>query len=269
MGRQNKGSLLDRPAPAVILVNPQLGENIGMAARAMLNCGLTELRLVAPRDGWPNPAAERAASGADIVLGGARVYDTTADAIADLHRVFATTARPRDLAMRVVHPRHAAGELAAILARGERAGVLFGRERTGLENDDLVLADTVISIPLNPDFSSLNIAQAVLLVAYEWALLQTDMPDETLVMHDTRPATREEVVGFFGQLEAALDDAEFWRVPEKRPGMVRNIRAMFERAYLTEQEVRTLRGIVKSLAEHRVSRRRVRGAVTTPARKKE
>jgi tRNA/rRNA methyltransferase len=256
MGRQSKGALPGDTGPVVILVRPQLGENIGMAARAMLNCGLGALRLVAPRDGWPNPAAERAASGADAVLESAQVFETTEAAIADLERVLATTARPRELAMRVLHPRRAAQEILAILGRGERCGVLFGPERTGLENDELVLADTVISIPLNPAFTSLNVAQAVLLVAYEWALLRSDMASDTLVMNDTRPATREELVGFFGQLEAALDEADFWRVAEKRPGMVRNLRALFQRAHLTEQEIRTLRGVVKALAEERKARRR-------------
>ena len=258
MGRQSKGALPDGAGPVVILVRPQLGENIGMAARAMLNCGLSALRLVAPRDGWPNPAAQRAASGADVVLDSAQVFDRTEAAIADLERVLATTARPRELAMRVMHPRRGVEEIAAILGRGERCGVLFGPERTGLENDELVLADTVISIPLNPAFASLNVAQAVLLVAYEWALQRSDMADDTLVMNDTRPATREELVGFFGQLEAALDEADFWRVAEKRPGMVRNLRALFQRAHLTEQEVRTLRGVVKALAEERKARRRPR-----------
>lgn len=242
--------------PVVILVRPQLGENIGMAARAMLNCGLTQLRLVAPRETWPNQQAQRAAAGADLVLDRAELFADVAAAVADLHCVMATTARPRDLAIRVLQPRHAVAELRQERAAGSRIGVLFGPERTGLENDELLLARAAIAVPLNPAFASLNVAQAVLLIAYEWAMAEIDMPGETLVMHDTRPATGAELTGLFGQLEAALDEADFWRVPEKRPGMIRNIRAMFQRARLTEQEVRTLRGIVKSLAEHRISRRR-------------
>ena len=162
MGRASKGRATASAAPVIILVRPQLGENIGMAARAMLNCGLSSLRLVKPRDGWPNPKAERAASGADVVLDKAKVFDTVADAVADLERVVATSGRNRELSQRILTARSAAGEMRAWIGQGERVGILFGPERTGLENDDMVHADTVLSIPLNPQFSSLNVAQAVL-----------------------------------------------------------------------------------------------------------
>src|SRR6266481_8751642 len=169
MGRASKGRATAKAAPVIILVRPQLGENIGMAARAMLNCGLSRLRLVSPRDGWPNPKAERAASGADVVLDKAKVFDAVGEAVADLERVVATTARNRELTQRIVTPRQAAAEMRGWIGQTEKVGILFGPERTGLTNDDMVYADTALSIPLNPQFSSLNIAQAVLLVAYEWA----------------------------------------------------------------------------------------------------
>src|SRR5206468_12877615 len=164
MGRASKGRASSAVAPTIILVRPQLGENIGMAARAMLNCGLSNLRLVKPRDGWPNPKAERAASGADVVLDKAKVFDSVADAIADLERVVATSARNRELSQRILTAGRAAAEMRGWIGRGEKVGILFGPERTGLHNDDMVHADTVLSIPLNPQFSSLNVAQAVLLV---------------------------------------------------------------------------------------------------------
>src|SRR5262249_20250401 len=160
----------------IILVRPQLGENIGMAARAMLNCGLSSLRLVNPRDGWPNPKAERAASGADVVLDKAKVFDSVADAVADLERVVATSARHGELSLRILPARPAGAEIRRWIGRDERVGILFGPERTGLHNDDMVHADTVLSIQLNPQFSSLNVAQAVLLVAYEWVAAADDTP---------------------------------------------------------------------------------------------
>ena len=167
MGRASKGRATAETTPVVIMVRPQLGENIGMAARAMLNCGLSRLRLVAPRDGWPNERAVRAASGADIVLEQALLFDTVAEAVADLEHVVATTARNRELTQRIVTARQAAGEVRGWIGQGLGVGLMFGPERTGLENDDMVHADTALTIPLNPQFSSLNVAQAVLLVAYE------------------------------------------------------------------------------------------------------
>ncbi len=240
--------------PAIVLVEPQLGENIGAAARAMLNCGLSELRLVRPRDGWPNPKAVAAASGADAVIRDARIFDSTAAAIADLNRAYCTTARHRGMIKPVVTPRRAAIEMRAAESRGERVGVLFGPERTGLINDDIPLADTILQVPLNPAYASLNLAQAVLIVGYEWYQAGIDPPQRQLVTNETRPATKAELLNFFGHLEKELDDCGFLRHADKRPVMVRNIRNLFQRAELCEQEIRTLHGIVKELAHVRVRR---------------
>ena len=251
------------PGPVIVLVEPQLGENIGMAARAMLNCRLTELRLVKPRDGWPSDEATAAAAGADEVVEGARVFDTTADAVADLERVFATTARTRDMTQRILTPRQAGAEIRDFMAgarsggQGEiKAGVLFGREAKGLKNDDLVLCDAVVMAPVNPAFSSLNLAQAVFCIGYEWLLAGLgdgkDGGGGRLAMaKETRPANKSKLQSLFEHLEQELDASGFLHVKEKRPVMVRNIRNVLQRAHLTEQEVRTLRGIITSLAGNR------------------
>lgn len=231
------------------MVRPQLGENIGMAARAMLNCGLSTLRLVSPRDGWPNDKAQRAASGADVVLENAEVFDSVADAVADLERVVATTARNRELTQRILTPRHAAAEVRGWIGQGERVGILFGPERTGLENDDMVHADTALSIPLNPQFSSLNVAQAVLLVSYEWAVAGDATPAARMADHATRPATKEELQNLFDHLERALDQSGFLRNKDMRPSMVLNLRALLQRAGMTEQEARTFHGVIKFLSK--------------------
>lgn len=239
--------------PVIILVRPQLGENIGMAARAMLNCGLSRLRVVSPRDGWPNPKAHRAAAGADVVLENAETFDSVSAAVADLQRVVATTARRRDLTQRIVTARHAAVEARSWIGRGERVGLLFGPERTGLENDDLVYADTVLTIPLNAEFSSLNVAQAVLLVAYEWAMAGEVEQGERLgaPSPSTRLATKEELASVFDHLERALDQSGFLRNAAKRPDMVQNLRALLQRATMTEQETRSFHGVITYLAKHR------------------
>ncbi len=239
--------------PEIILVRPQIGENIGTAARAMLNCGLTRLRLVKPREAWPNEKAVAASSGATAVLDGAKLFPTTREAVADLTRLYATTARPRDMVKPVFSPRAAAREMRACIAGGGRVGILFGAERSGLENDDVALADAIIEVPMNPDFSSLNLAQAVLICAYEWRLAEPadDAAGARRGRPRARPAAKEELVGLFEHLEAELDRAGFLYPPEKRPRMVRNIRNLFARADLTEQEVKTLRGIVASLAKGR------------------
>ena len=250
------------PGPVIVLVEPQLGENIGMAARAMLNCRLTELRLVKPRDGWPSDEATAAAAGADEVVEGARVFDTTADAVADLERVFATTARTRDMTQRILTPRQAGAEIRDFMAgarsggQGEiKAGVLFGREAQGLKNDDLVLCDAVVMAPVNPAFSSLNLAQAVFCIGYEWLLAGfgdgKDGGDRLVMAKETRPANKAELQSLFEHLEQELDASGFLHVKKKRPVMVRNIRNVLQRAHLTEQEVRTLRGIITSLAGKR------------------
>ena len=254
-GTDKSKSQRSKPAglggPAIVLVDPQLGENIGMVARAMLNCGLEELRLVRPRDGWPNPAAESAAAGAHGVLERARLFASTAEAVADLQRLYATSARPRGMLKPVVTPRRAAAELRAALAQGMRAGVIFGPERAGLVNDDVALADAVLSVPLNPAFASLNLAQAVFVLGYEWLLGETEVPARALPLGAARPATKAELLGFFERLEAALDRAGFLQPVEKRPAMVRNLRNLFQRAELSEQEVRTLHGIVSALTARR------------------
>jgi tRNA/rRNA methyltransferase len=237
------------PSPSVVLVNPQLGENIGMAARAMLNCGLSSLRLVSPRDGWPNERAQRAASGADIVLEQAEIFDTVGEAVADLEHVLATTARNRELSQRILTARHAATEMRDWIGRGRRIGVMFGPERTGLENDDMVHADTALSIPLNPQFSSLNVAQAVLLVAYEWSASGDTTPVDRMAEHATRPATKEELQNLFEHLERALDQSGFLRNKDMRPSMVLNLRALLQRAQMTEQEARTFHGVIKFLSK--------------------
>lgn len=234
-------------SPVVVLVDPQLGENIGMVARAMLNCGFTELRLVRPRDGWPSDKAIAAASGADQVVDGARLFDTTEAAIADLTAVYATTARPRGM----TKPVYAPDEAAPLMAEDPAStGILFGGEAKGLKNDDIALADAIIMAPLNPQFSSLNLAQAVLLVAHEFYKLGLEPADDPQ-KKGTRPATKEELLGFYEHLESALDGSGFLHVKEKRPTMVRNLRNLFGRARLTEQEVRTLRGIIASLVKHK------------------
>jgi tRNA/rRNA methyltransferase len=229
--------------PAIVLVAPQLGENIGMVARAMLNCGVTDLRLVNPRDGWPSEKARDASSGAFSVIDGARVFETTGEAIADLARVYATTARPREMVGRVLTPRAAATEIRGQESAG-RAGVLFGGERSGLANEDVSLADTIVTVPLNPDFTSLNLAQAVLLVAYEWFTAGDDTAPERLETNFSARATKAELENFVTRLGSVLDAGGFFRSPDMRPSVMRNIRNLFQRARPTDQEVRTLHGVV-------------------------
>ena len=244
--------------PAVILVEPQLGENIGMVARAMLNCGLDDLRLVRPRADWPNEKAVAAASGADCVLERARLYPSTAAATADLNLLLATTARTRAMTKWTLTPRAAASEIRRASAAGMGVGLLFGKEARGLENDDEALAQAIIAIPLNPAFSSLNLAMAVLIVGYEWRLAADAVaaaaaapaaaPVAILQLpKETEPATAEQLQGLFEQLESELDRCGFLRIAEKRPIMVRNLRNLFGRAGLSAQEVRTLRGIISCL----------------------
>lgn len=242
--------------PAVVLVRPQLPENIGMVARAMLNCGLTELRLVRPREGWPNDRAVAAASGADRVLDDARLFASVGDAIGDLAHLYATTARPRYMTKRVLTPRAAAAELRRYVAAGEACGLLFGPEAMGLDNDEVALADAIISAPLNPAFSSLNLGMAVLLVGYEWLCAGGPTPPDVLAMPEqTRPASKAELAGLYSHLEAELDACGFLRNLQSRPSMVRNLRNLLGRAHMTEQEVRTLRGVITCLVEGRGARR--------------
>ena len=242
--------------PAIILIEPQLGENIGTAARAMMNCGLDELRLVAPRDGWPSAKAVAAASGADAVLDKARLYPTPKAALADLVHVYATTARNRYMVKREVTPRRAAIEMRDRLASREACGVMFGPERTGLVNEHVALADTQLTVPLNPAFSSLNLAQAVLIIGYEWFTSGADALPEILRRGRSRAATKEELLNFFDHLEEELERNGFLRNREARPHMVRNLRSLFQRAQCTEQELRTLHGVVTAFAGQRARRQR-------------
>jgi tRNA/rRNA methyltransferase len=239
--------------PAIILVAPQLAENIGTAARAMANFGLTDLRLVAPRDGWPSDKARSAASRADHVIDRVRVYDRLEEAVAGLSFVYATTARSRDMAKAVVGPRAAAEAGRARGLAGNRVGFLFGRERTGLTNEEVALADEILTLPVDPEFSSLNIAQAVLIVAYEWRLAGAAGAALPFATPIAEQAPREQLVAMFEHFERALDAAGFFRPPERRTHLSLALRAMFQRAGLTEQEVRTMRGIIAAL-EHRPTR---------------
>ena len=245
-------------APAVVLVEPQLGENIGFAARAMGNFGVGELRLVAPRDGWPNDKALAAAAVAEPIVEAATVFDTLEEALADCNYVIATTARSREMIKPVFSPESAALTLRDQALSGGRCAVMFGGERNGLDNDSIALADAIMTAPVDPASASLSLPQAVLLFAYEW--MKSSRPEalgrvttfdgpaqEGLTARGTVPATREALFGFFEQMEGALDDAGFLRPPEKRPTMVRSIRNMFHRMACTDQDVRTWRGIISAL----------------------
>ena len=233
--------------PAIILVKTQLAGNIGSAARAMLNFSLTDLRLVEPQQDWKSQPARSMAAGADVLLENARIYPSLEAATADLQVVYATTVRPRDMTKYVTTPKQATEEVHNYSTQNIHTGVVFGPEKSGLCNDDVALADKVIEIPVNTDFSSLNLSQAVLVMAYEWFQAIQTPPKTYLRFGDTRLATRDELNNFFKRLESALDANGFLDIPGKRDIMVRNIRNMFTRSELTEQEVRTLHGIISSL----------------------
>ncbi len=235
--------------PVIVLVRPQLGENIGKAARAMLNFGLTEMRLVAPRDGWPNPSAGPAASGADIVLETARVFETVGDAVADCANVYATTVRKRGVTKPVLSPEAAAAEVRG--ASGCSA-ILFGPERSGLESDDVALARSIITVPINPEFGSLNLAQAVILVAYEWSKGMT-LASPPAVDLDP-PAPQEEFEGMYAQLDAMLAASGFYFPPDRVPTVKRTLRTLLTKPGWSTQEVRTLRGVLSALAGKKLPR---------------
>lgn len=234
--------------PVIILVEPQLGENIGTAARAMANFGVTDLRLVRPRDGWPSEKARNAASRADHVIEKTEIFDTLEEALADLDFVYATTARQRDMLKTVRHPVEAAQIMRQEVAKGGKVGILFGRERWGLNNDEVVLANEILTLPVDPDFASLNIAQAVLIICYEWRMSGGEragsLPFET---PDVPRANKDDMVHLFNHLEEALDEVNFFRPPEKREHMVRNLRTIMQKGDWAEQEVRTLRGVIAAL----------------------
>jgi TrmH family RNA methyltransferase len=250
--------------PVVVLVRPQLADNIGACARAMGNGGLFVLRLVAPRDGWPQDKAWRNSSGAHRVLDEATVHDTVADAVADLHHVFATCPRPRHIIKPVLTARGAAAELRAIADRGLRTGILFGPERAGLDNDDIAHADTLVRYPLNPRFMSLNLAQAVMIMAYEWWTAREATPPREFMTNETRVATKAKLEELLAHLTRELDECGFLRNLPKRPGMLRNIRHFFQRGEVTDQELRTLHGIVTELSLGRRQRGRVEPEVGAP-----
>jgi tRNA/rRNA methyltransferase len=251
---------MEGPAPVIILVEPQLAENIGMVARAMANFGLHELRLVQPRDGWPldgslPEGAHQAAAGAGGILAGAVLFPDTASAIADLNRVFATTARERGQMKRVFTPAELMPAMAAQISAGERTGILFGRERTGLENDEISLADAVITFPVNPAFASLNLAQAVLLTGHEWFKAANGGAAPFDGLGDRVPATRDMMLSLFDYVEDELDAAGFFPL-NKRMVMARNFRDILHRLDMSEQDVRTLRGAFSALAQGRRRRGR-------------
>jgi len=249
--------------PAIILVEPQLGENIGMVARAMANFGLAELRLVNPRDGWPSEKARAAASKADHVIDSTRVFATLEEAIADLNFVYATTARERYGFKPVRAPVDAVATLRGKFVGGEKTGILFGRERWGLTNEEVALADEIVTFPVNPAFASLNIAQAVLLMSYEW--MKSGMEDVSSTLFqpiEQRPATKEELHGLYEQVEEALDARGYFRPEGKRQRMTENLRAVLSRRALSSQEISVLRGVFGTF--DRYTRNSPRGAFYQP-----
>jgi tRNA/rRNA methyltransferase len=236
--------------PCIILDRPQLAQNIGAVARAMANFGLADLRLVNPRDGWPQERAWASASGAEWPLNAARVYDSVEAAIADLHLVYATTARPRELQLPILTPREASAELVREFDEGRATGLLFGGERAGLETQDIALCQAVVTLPIDPRFRSLNLAQAVIILAYEWRMTQeTGAPK---IFRDAPPpAEAAAMLGLYEHFERELDEAGFFHPPEKKPSMQQNLRSALGRARFSEQEVRTFRGVVTALSRGR------------------
>ena len=230
--------------PIIVLVRPQLGQNIGKAARAMLNFGLTELRLVAPRDGWPNPDAGPAASGADVVLEQAQVFDTAAAAIADCSHVFASTVRRRDLVMPVIGPAEMSERIAA---SAERSAILFGPERSGLETEEVALADAIVTVPINPDFGSLNLAQAVILLAYEWSKRSELAVPPAKALE--APAPHGELEGLIGQLDEELSAKGYYHPPSRTQATRNTIRTIFTNTGWSSREVKAVRGIIRALVD--------------------
>ena len=244
--------------PVIILVHPQLGDNIGSCARAMANFGLGELRLVNPRDGWPSESARSFAAGADYILDSALVYDDLRSSLSDLQFVYATTARQREMLKPVRSPWDASIELHTRHSRGERVGIMFGRERSGLESTEVALADEIITFPVNPSFGSLNLSQAVLLMCYEWLKarggIDGDIESLPISIPDTDPATKDELFGLFEHLEGALERKNYFRPSHKRNRLVENLRTILQKAGLSRQEIHALRGVISSL-DGRVPRR--------------
>ncbi|MGB8546730.1 MAG: TrmJ/YjtD family RNA methyltransferase [Xanthobacteraceae bacterium] len=237
--------------PIVVLVEPQLGENIGAAARVMANFGLSRLRLVAPRQAWPNPKASMMAAGADRVLDAAQLFDSAAAAIADCAFVLATTARAHDQAKPVVGPEAAARELAPRVAAGETVAIVFGRERIGLLNEEVALADRIVTFPVNPAFASLNLAQAVAIMGYEWFKLAANGTLPFVMPRKSGSAPKEQLEAFFAGVEQELERVEFFRPAEKRDTMLINLRNIFTRMQPTQQDIQTLHGVIAAIAEGR------------------
>lgn len=235
------------PPLAIVLVRPQLGENIGKAARAMLNFGLTDLRLVSPRDGWPNPTAGPAASGADVVLEKARVFESVAEAVADCAYVYATTVRKRGLVVPVISPEEAAGE---VHHNDGPSAFLFGAERAGLETDEVAIAGKIVTVPINPGFGSLNLAQAVILIAYEWSK-HVSLAVPTEGDPEEPRATQAQLEGLIGQLYESLEAAHYFHPPDRTPATRNTIRTILTKADWSAREIQALRGIVRALAEPR------------------
>jgi tRNA/rRNA methyltransferase len=230
-------------APIIVLVRPQLGQNIGKAARAMLNFGLTEMRLVSPRDGWPNPEAGPAASGADIVLDNARLFETTAEAIADCSQVYASTVRRRDLVIPVIGPEEMAGEIRSATGR---SAILFGPERSGLATEDVALAGRIVTVPINPDFGSLNLAQAVILLAYEWSR-RAGLAQPTAKEMEP-PAPMFELEGLIGQLDDALEKVGYFFPPNRAQATKTTLRTILSKPQWSSREIQALRGVIRKLA---------------------
>lgn len=253
-GTDHKKTML-MDGPVIILVEPQLGENIGMVARAMANFGLWELRLVNPRDGWPSEQANRAASRADHVIKAVKVYESLAQATGDIQYMVATTARTRDMLKPVFHPKQASLELVRRHRNMQKTAILFGRERWGLNNEEICVADAIVTFPVNPAFASLNIAQAVLLMGYEWLNssgkdcrgIGPETPDRT-------PASREQLYSIFNRLEGALEDVHYFFPEEKRPKLVQNLRNLITHAGFTEPELHALHGIIAALQRSNLKR---------------
>jgi len=247
-GTDKTKNWIETPAPIVVLVEPQLGDNIGSAARVMANFGLSRLRLVAPRQGWPNERARVMASGADRVLEQAELFETAAAAVADCTFVLATTARAHDQAKPVIAPREAAAQMAARVAGGENVAILFGRERIGLVNEEVAMADATVTFPVNPAFASLNLAQAVALIGYEWfSAAGGGLP--FAAPEKSAPAAKQQIAAFLKHLESALDAVEFFRPEEKRATMLVNLTNIFARMQPSRQDMQTLSGIITALAE--------------------
>lgn len=253
-GTDRRQSKVEDAAPVIILVESQLGENIGAAARAMMNSGLYEMRLVSPRPGWKNAKALSASASAVEVVENAQVFETLPEALADLSYVYASSARPRDMVKPVTTPRHAAADMRNKVSAGTKCGILFGREKCGLGNDDLALADMLIQVPLNPGYSSLNLAQAVMVIGYEWFQAPIDQNVVRLPNGESEFASKEDLHGLFNRFEGALEDVGFFREANLKPKMVRNLRAMLQRAQMTEQEVRTFHGVVTSFMQPRTKK---------------